>query len=232
MGSTLLPVLFGAALGNLLRGLPIDSDGNFSLALFTDFTARPPVGILDWYTLLAGVFGLLAIGGHGATFLAWKTDGDGARRAAGGRASGSTVPWHVLWPLMTAVTWFVNAGSACRAMPGRPLAWLSVLVALGGLVSRRPRPSPSAGPPGVPRIVCLSGRHAGGDGRVRVPGDAAMVDGDGHSLTAYNASVPVASLRTAFAWWIIGFPLAVGYFVALFRIHRGKAVAASAREGY
>ncbi len=61
--STLLPVLFGAALGNLLRGLPLDANGWFSLALFTDFTAQPPVGILDWYTVLAGVFGLLALAG-------------------------------------------------------------------------------------------------------------------------------------------------------------------------
>ena len=55
MASTLLPVLFGAALGNLIRGLPIDADGWFSLALFTDFTRRSPVGILDWYTVSAGV---------------------------------------------------------------------------------------------------------------------------------------------------------------------------------
>jgi hypothetical protein len=31
---------------------------------------------------------------------------------------------------------------------------------------------------------------------------------------------------------VIGFPLAVGYFVVLFRIHRGKAVAARDGEGY
>ena len=43
-GSTLLPVLFGAALGNLVRGLPIDAEGYFSLSLFTDFTTTPPVG--------------------------------------------------------------------------------------------------------------------------------------------------------------------------------------------
>ena len=53
--SLVLPVLFGAALGNLVRGLPLGPDGWFSLALFTDFTAQPPVGILDWYTVLAGV---------------------------------------------------------------------------------------------------------------------------------------------------------------------------------
>ena len=74
-GSTLLPVLFGAALGNLVRGLPMDAEGYFSLSLFTDFTTTPPVGILDWYTILAGVFGLVALAGHGATFLAWRTDG-------------------------------------------------------------------------------------------------------------------------------------------------------------
>ena len=41
--STLLPILFGAALGNLIRGLPLDGDGWFSLALFTDFSAQAPL---------------------------------------------------------------------------------------------------------------------------------------------------------------------------------------------
>jgi cytochrome oxidase assembly protein ShyY1 len=44
--------------------------------------------------------------------------------------------------------------------------------------------------------------------------------------------VPAASLETAFTWWIVGFPLAVIYFVVLFRLHRGKAVAAEGRHGY
>ena len=58
------------------------------------------------------------------------------------------------------------------------------------------------------------------------------IDPGVQSLTAYNASVPAASLETAFTWWIVGFPLAVLYFVMLFRIHRGKAVAAEGRHGY
>ena len=61
--SVLLPVFFGAALGNLLRGLPLTADGWFELDLFTDFTARAPVGILDWYTVLVGVFALAAARG-------------------------------------------------------------------------------------------------------------------------------------------------------------------------
>jgi len=40
------------------------------------------------------------------------------------------------------------------------------------------------------------------------------------------------SLRLALGWWLVGFPLALVYFYTLFRIHRGKAVAASGSEGY
>ena len=39
VASVVLPVLFGAALGNLLRGVPLDSSGWFALSLFTDFSA-------------------------------------------------------------------------------------------------------------------------------------------------------------------------------------------------
>jgi cytochrome bd ubiquinol oxidase subunit II len=228
--SVLLPVLFGAALGNLLRGLPIGEDGWFSLALFTDFTARPPVGILDWYTILAGVFGLLAIGGHGATFLAWKTDGavQARSRVAAGLLYGAIA---VFWPLLTLATWYVNA-DMFAALPRRPLAWLSVLVAVSGLVSvglglRRRRELLAF----LGSCAFLAGMLAATAACV-FPVMLRAVDDGARSLTAYNSSVPTRSLEIALAWWVIGFPLAVLYFVALFRIHRGKAVAASGREGY
>ena len=76
--STLLPVFFGAALGNLLRGVPLTADGWFELALFTDFSAREPVGILDWYTVLVGVFALAALAAHGAVFLELEDGRPGA----------------------------------------------------------------------------------------------------------------------------------------------------------
>jgi cytochrome bd ubiquinol oxidase subunit II len=228
--STLLPVLLGTALGNLLRGLPIDEQGHFSLALFTDFTARPPVGILDWYTVMAGIFGVIAIGGHGATFLAWKTDGDvqaRSRRSALWLYAGVAV----LWPVATILTSFVNA-SLFAALPRRPLAWLSLFVALGGLVCvglalRAGRDRRAF----LGSCAFLAGMLAATAACV-FPVMLRAIENDARSLTAYNASVPAASLRIAFAWWIVGFPLAVLYFVALFRIHRGKVVAASGTEGY
>src|SRR6187549_1478066 len=108
VASLVLPVLFGAALGNLVRGVPLGHDGWFSLELFTDFTAQPPVGILDWYTVLSGVFALLAIAGHGGAFLAWKTDGPVQERSRR-IAMLSCAAVAVLWPLATVLTGYVNA---------------------------------------------------------------------------------------------------------------------------
>ena len=34
---------------------------SFSLPLFTNFSAKPPVGILDWYTIVAGLFAVVAL---------------------------------------------------------------------------------------------------------------------------------------------------------------------------
>jgi cytochrome bd ubiquinol oxidase subunit II len=228
--STLLPVLFGAALGNLVRGLPLDAQGWFALPLFTDFSAKSPVGILDWYTVLAGVFALIALAGHGATFLAWKSDGpvhERSRRAAA-RLYGGVV---LLWPLLTVATWLVNA-PMLAALPGRPLAWLALLLAVGGLIGvrlglRDDRPLRAF----LGSCAFLAGMLAATAACV-FPVMLRAIGGGGASLTAYNASVPTASLVTATGWWVVGFPLAVAYFIILFRLNRGKVVAPQGRDGY
>src|SRR6266516_5538754 len=47
----LLAILFGTAAGNLERGVPLDPQGDFSMAFFTDFRTSGYVGLLDWYTV-------------------------------------------------------------------------------------------------------------------------------------------------------------------------------------
>src|SRR5262245_57227687 len=73
--SGLLILVFGVALGNIIRGVPLDERGEFHMALFTDFRASGHVGLLDWYTLSVGLFALAGLGAHGATFLTNKTSG-------------------------------------------------------------------------------------------------------------------------------------------------------------
>jgi cytochrome bd ubiquinol oxidase subunit II len=228
--SVLLPVLFGAALGNLVRGLPLDERGWFSLALFTDFLATPPVGILDWYTLSAGVFAGLAIAMHGATFLAWKTTGPVHDRSRT-LAARLFVLVALLWPVLTIATAYVNAPMLAAAAR-RPLAWVAILAALAGLtVIWRSLRSGHMLRAFLGSCAFLAGM-LGATAASLFPALLRAIDDDSLSLTAYNASVPGDSLRIAFRWWIVGFPLAVTYFVVLFRHHRGTVAGATGRDGY
>jgi len=228
--STLLAVLFGAALGNVIRGVPLDADGWFKLTLFTDFMPSAPVGILDWYTVLAGVFALVALLGHGAAWLAWRASGPVGERAR------TLVPrvyalMAVLWPLATLATWAVNP-ALLQALPGRPWAWLGLVLAIGGLasvlgLSRRGM----AGAAFLGSCAFLAGMLVATAACLfpvilRSIGDPAL------SITAHGAGNTAEGLRTALGWWAIGFPIVIVYFVLLFRIHRGRAEAAAEGEGY
>src|SRR5579872_11329 len=57
--STLLTIFYGAALGNVIRGVPLGPDGYFFEPLWTNFRVGANNGILDWYTVMAGVVALV-----------------------------------------------------------------------------------------------------------------------------------------------------------------------------
>ena len=79
--SLLLAIVFGAALGNLIRGVPLNQEGYFFVALWTDFLTGPEPGILDWFTILTGLTSASVLALHGACHLAMKAEGELHRRA-------------------------------------------------------------------------------------------------------------------------------------------------------
>src|SRR5438067_195108 len=93
ISSLLLTIFYGAALGNVVRGVPLHKDGYFFLPLWTDWRVGPGPGVLDWYTVLAGVVALTL---HGAHYVALKTEGEINVRAR--RISA------ILWPLLLVLT--------------------------------------------------------------------------------------------------------------------------------
>src|SRR4029453_11936416 len=98
----------------------------------TAFPRADPVGILDWYSILTGVFALLALAAHGALFLAWKTDGPVHERS-GRMARRLWVAVAVLWPGVTVASQAVNP----TLFPGMGRRWLAALaaaLAVGGIV--------------------------------------------------------------------------------------------------
>ncbi|HJV48176.1 MAG TPA: cytochrome d ubiquinol oxidase subunit II [Geothrix sp.] len=228
--STVLPVLFGAALGNVLRGVPVDASGYFGMALWTDFRLGAHPGILDWYTVLIGVFALVTLAAHGAVYLGWKTGGPVQERALGlARPLWNLV--IVLWLASSLATYVANP-SIYQNLAKAPLAWLGTLIFLGGL--------------GTVFVGLKQDRHL-----MAFLGSGAFILGilaataanvfpvmlkssldPAFDLTAYNASVGQHGLRTGLVWWCLGFPIAIGYLAFLFRFHRGKVKAAAEGEGY
>jgi cytochrome d ubiquinol oxidase subunit II len=230
VASVLLPVFFGAALGNLIRGVPLDADGWFELTLFTSFTPAPPAGILDWYTVLVGVFALCALAAHGGTYLAWKTDGPvqaRSRRAARVLYAGVVV----LWAVATLATARVNP-DLLAALPQRPIALALAAAALAGvagvfLALARGRDLAAFLASGA-FIAGLSMATAACVWPVMLRSESDPA----RSLTATNAGGDPVGLRAALVWLAVGLPLVAAYYVFLFRFHRGKAAAAAGGEGY
>jgi cytochrome d ubiquinol oxidase subunit II len=230
LSSVLLPVLLGAALGNVLRGVPLDASGTFGMALWTDFRLGPQPGVLDWFTVLIGVFALVTVAAHGALFLAWKTGG-----AVHERAKGLAMPlWGlvlVLWILASYATAVANP-SIYRNLPHAPLAWLATLVFLGGLAVvfvglKRERHLLAFLGSGAFILGLLAATAAN-----VYPVMLKSTLDPAFDLTALNASVGRHGLNAGLVWWLIGFPIAVAYLVFLFRFHRGKVTAAGEGEGY
>ncbi|MDR3672659.1 MAG: cytochrome d ubiquinol oxidase subunit II [Holophaga sp.] len=228
--STLLPILLGAALGNVVRGVPLDATGYFQIPLFTSFGTGNPVGILDWYTVLMGVLVLATLTAHGALFLAWKTGNVLHLRCR----HAAVALWPVVAVLALAATWataVVNP-SVYHNLPHAPLAWVGMVLFLGGLVTV------AAGLKGERYLMAFLGSGAFIIGILAAtaacvwPVMLRSTLDPAASLTAHNASAGAGSLRAGMVWWFIGFPIALAYFAFLFWLHRGKVAAPKEGQGY
>lgn len=230
ISSLLMPVLLGAALGNVLRGVPLGADGRFELPLFTHFGTQNPVGILDWYTVLVGVFALVALMAHGSLFLMWRTEGEVQARSA------SLAPklWAavgVLWILVAAATNAVNPSVFAGSLRS-PLAMLFTVVLLAGfglvvvgLLKDRPLLAFLGSGAFLLGLLAASAASV-------FPVMLSSTLRPEWSLTAFNSASSADSLRKGLVWWCIGLPIALVYLATLFRLHRGKVKPAAEGEGY
>ncbi len=223
-----LAVLFGAALANLIRGVPLDEKGWFTLTLFTHFRTEEPVGILDWYTVLVGLFALLTLMAHGGAFLSWKAYGAVEERSC--RLSAIlTCVVAVAWPFVTWATYAVSP-MAFASLRERPLAWLGALAALCGIATAcyglRARRGLTAFLGSCAFIAGILGATAA----MTFPVLLRASSHPSRSITAHSVASAPSGLRVALGWFSIGAPLALLYFITVFRLHRGKV--GEPREGH
>lgn len=229
--SSVMAIVLGVALGNVLRGVPLDGTGYFQEDLFTDISplgvgTTGRVGAIDMYTLLVGVFAAVTLAAHGATFLVWKTTGEvNARsRVLGGRLWLGAIGLALV---VSGATWAVHR-SYFDAFLARP--WLFPLPALAiaaGVHARRTLVKSDALTPKDELVAfgascffltafLVTTAATLFPTLLRSTIDPAL------SLDIHNAASPHATLALGLVVWIPAMILATGYFAYLYRAHRGK----------
>lgn len=224
--SALLAIFFGAALGNVIRGVPLGADGYFFEALWTNWRVGPNPGILDWYTVIAGVVALVALVVHGALYVTLKTEGEVNVRA---RKVVST-----LWPALIVVT-LISLVATLYIRPdvltnykrvpvgfGIPLL---VLLSLLGIFRYHKIGKEKAA--FVSSCLYLAGM-LGGAAFALYPNVLPASTGERYDLNIYNTVTGSYGMRVGLVWWAIGIVIAIGYFVFLFKMFKGKV----GEEGY
>jgi cytochrome d ubiquinol oxidase subunit II len=213
LSSALLAVLFGVAVGNVLRGVPFDIEGNFrgSVAL-----------LLNPVALLCGVLSLLVLALHGSAYLALKTDGP-----VQARARRAVVPlWAGVVVLLLSVT-----GASFIVQPGftanfarwpalAPLPILGLAAAVAIPFFRRRGGDTATFLSSAALIVLVLGSAAAGLYPRLLPG---LPGSSLAGLDIYNSASSTRSMTIALAVYLSGMAIVLAYLANLYRVFKGKS---------
>ena len=131
LGSLLPAILFGVAIGNVVAGIPMDMDGNY--------TGIPLLGLVTPFTLLTGVLGLAMFVSAGACWLALKAPlGSGLQQRAAKLRLPAQMVSFILFIVLTVVMFALLGGTAEMAPELEPARFLCailfVIAAAGAMI--------------------------------------------------------------------------------------------------
>jgi cytochrome d ubiquinol oxidase subunit II len=212
--SLLLALFFGAALGNVVRGVDMNAEGRFFAPLWTDFSVGPNPGILDWYTVLTALVTVCALAQHGALWLLIRVQGEVGRRS-------QTVAAR-LWPavlvlaVLTTVGTYVVQPQMRHNLGAYPLGWVPPALSVGGLLGVRwfaakERWRAAFGSSALFLFGMLLSAAFAIYPYVLPARDAAL------GLTLEDAASHPYGLRIALYWFVPGILMAAGYSVYIYR---------------
>lgn len=230
LSSFLLAILFGAAAGNVARGVPVDAHENFAMPFFTDFNIHGNVGLLDWYTVSIAISAAVILAAHGATYLTLKTEGPVHDRCE----IWAKYLWVAVVPLLAVV--LIESRIVRPDLPGRalfnPFWWAGLIVVaasaftlLTGLAGGRELRA------FVGSNFLIVGLLATGAAAI-FPVMLRSTLAPENSLTAYSVVSNRNALVLASIWWPVAFVLAVAYFVFISRRYSGKASVSRDNPGF
>ncbi len=213
LGSLLPALLFGVAVGNIMRGVPLDAAGEYAGSFFT---------LLNPYSLIMGLLGLTMFICHGAIFMAIKSEGD-LRESMLKWASKTWIVWILLYVLATILTFWVSPG-LLEGQIASPIFWpvfLLFLVALFALpmLIRAERMGLAfiGSSTAIAGMIALAGLGL-------FPNLVPSLNNPELSLTIMNSSSTPTTLKTMLVIALIGMPIVILYTAIIYRVFRGKVV--------
>jgi cytochrome d ubiquinol oxidase subunit II len=218
--SALLAIFFGAALANVVRGVPIGPDDYFFLPLWTNWQPGPNPGILDWYTVLGGVLALVALALHGSLYLAMKTEGELEQRCY---SLAKKLWWGVI--AITALSLPATVLARPNSLANyehHPASFLVPGIVFASLIAifmaiRRQSNATAFLSSCVYLAAMLAGAAAG-----LFPVLLPTVGTAGRDITVSLALAGSHTLHVGLVWWSIGMVLAIGYALVVYWLFRGK----------
>jgi cytochrome d ubiquinol oxidase subunit II len=221
LSSALLAIFYGAALANVLRGVPLGADGYFFLPLWTNFQPGLHPGILDWYTVIGGLVALVALTLHGALWLTIKVSGDLEKRAC--KLINPVLLVLILLTIASLVATIAVRPASLNNYHQYPVTFIvpvGVLAALTGIwwFNRSGKPVKAFLSSSVYLFFMLAGACWG-----VYPTLLPATTGAERDITLSRAISGPHTLSVGLVWWLFGMTLAVGYVVFVYSRFRGKA---------
>jgi cytochrome d ubiquinol oxidase subunit II len=218
--SALLAIFFGAALGNVIRGVPLGPDGYFFEPLWTNFRVGPNPGILDWYTVMAGVIALVTLTIHGALYVALKTENEVNHRAR--RVVTTLWSFQLILTCISLPATYVVQPHVLDNYREYPIGLVIPIVVLGSLAlliraTRKEKEKLAF----IASALYITGMLVGAIFALYPLVLPASTD-PSYSLTIQNSAAGHHGLVVGIAWWIPGMALALAYFTFIYRKFRGK----------
>ncbi|UCH64275.1 MAG: cytochrome d ubiquinol oxidase subunit II [Fidelibacterota bacterium] len=211
LGSTIPALLYGVAVGNILRGIPLNEEGVF--------TGSFP-GLLNPYSLLLGLLSLTMFTMHGAAYMTLKTNGE-LRERMKRWASRAWIVFAALFILSTFATFLISP-YLFEGAPGKPLWWLFLILFLGSMIYL---PVVEKKEKYLHAFLASSLVITGMIGLAAVsifPRLVPSITDLAYSLTIYNAASTPKAQRVILIIALIGMPLVIAYTSYVYWVFKGK----------
>ncbi len=220
LSSAMLTIFFGAALANVLRGVPLQADGYFFLPLWTNWQPGAHPGILDWYTVVGGLLALVALTLHGALWLTIKASGD-----LEARARRVVTPLWLVLALLTLVSLAATIAVRPTSLNNYfdyPASFIIPIGVVGTMIAiwmfnRKAEPLKAFLSSCCYLFLMLAGACWG-----LYPTLLPATTGADLDITLARALSGTRTLEVGLAWWGFGMALACGYVVFVYSKFRGK----------